>query len=437
MKYRFLFCQLLVARKSLVRWTVVLGCIAALAVPASAQYNGGAPWGQDKDPSEFAQITNSYRTVVNGDIVHYRYDVFVGPGQFDVIRIHRVVREKKPFQPIPTVEGVFLLPGSPNLFEFIFMAPSLSPAVPWDQSIAAFLAKNDIDVWGIDYGWLLIPPGTTDFGFLKGWGVQKDAEHTEIALSIARRIRTLTGQGFGRFHLLGFSYGLFLAYAVAGEESQMPPGHRNVKSIIPVDSPMKVFTESSRLSSCKNALNYQAQIAAGVYRIEGSKEIYELAESDPDGPSPIYPGLTNLQAVMKRLTGFCTSELDASGNPVSLKYSNINMIVDAGLANSVDTTMQASFEIAACRCEDPLVADVNWDDHLGEITIPILSITRAKLGDRAATLTASDDITVLIVLPPDFPDFGHADMFFAGLAETKIWTPILDWILAHRSNGND
>ena len=423
--------------KSLVRWMVILGSIAAFAVPAPAQYNWGAPWGQNKDPFEFAEITSSDRTVVNGDIVHYRYNVFVGPGQFDVIRIHRVVREKKPFQPIPTLEGVFLLPGAPNLFEVIFMAPALSSYPPWDQSIAAFLAKNDVDVWGMEYGWLLIPPGTTDFSFLKGWGVEKDAAHTEIALSIARRIRTLTGQGYGRLHLLGFSYGLYVTYAVAGEESQMPPGHRNVKGIIPVDSAMKVFTESSRLAGCKNALNYQAQIDAGVYHIEASHLVYELAQSDPLGPSPIYPGLTNLQAVMKALTGFCTSVLDASGNPVSFKFSDINTAIDVLLANSIYTTTQMSYDMNAGRCDDSQVANVKFDDRLGEITVPILSITRAKLGDRAAMLTASDNITVLIVLPPDFPDFGHADMFWAGLAETTIWKPILDWILAHRSNGDN
>jgi len=122
---------------------------------------------------------------------------------------------------------------------------------------------------------------------------------------------------------------------------------------------------------------------------------------------------------------------------MSLLYTDVNMVIDVGRANSIYTTTQLQFDMNAVRCDDPLVVDVKFDDHLGEATIPILSITRAKLGDRAATLTASDDRTALIVAPPDLPDFLHADLFWAGLAETTIWRPILDWILAHRSNGND
>ena len=30
--------------------------------------------------------------MLGGDLAHFRYDVAVGPGQFDVIRLHRVVR---------------------------------------------------------------------------------------------------------------------------------------------------------------------------------------------------------------------------------------------------------------------------------------------------------------------------------------------------------
>lgn len=38
-------------------------------------------------------------------------------------------------------------------------------------------------------------------------------DHTLAAMSIARLIRGLTGQGFGRLHLLGFSYGGSVGYA--------------------------------------------------------------------------------------------------------------------------------------------------------------------------------------------------------------------------------
>jgi hypothetical protein len=31
-------------------------------------------------------------------------------------------------------------------------------------------------------------------------------------------------------------------------------------------------------------------------------------------------------------------------------------------------------------------------------------------------------------------DFGHADVVLAREAETLVWRPILDWIMAHREN---
>lgn len=69
-----------------------------------------------------------------------------------------------------------------------------------------------------------------------------------------RRIRALTGRGNGRLHLLGFSYGVHVAYAVAGEETPRPPGHRNVKGIIPVDDNFKTAAAGARNNHCNSAV---------------------------------------------------------------------------------------------------------------------------------------------------------------------------------------
>ncbi len=57
----------------------------------------------------------------------------------------------------------------------------------------------------------------------------------ETALSIARWLRVTSEQGNGPIHLLGFSYGGFLVYAAAGEDTRRPGNLRNIKGIIPVD----------------------------------------------------------------------------------------------------------------------------------------------------------------------------------------------------------
>lgn len=90
---------------------------------------------------------------------------------------------------------------------------------------------------------------------------------------------------------------------------------------------------------------------------------------------------------------------------------------------------------------------MKFDDHLNRIAVPILYVGSAGgaglLGYYTTTLTASKDITKFTVqfFPDDQQalDFGHADLFMARDAETLVWRPILDWIVAHRrsSHGNE
>ena len=224
-------------------------CVVCLAGSAQAQNPGGLP-GTEHVAARLA-YQQAERVVLYGDVVHYQFDVVVGPGEYDKIRIHRVVKETEPNRPVPKMEGVFLLPGAPQRFEPIFMQPA-SPSVPAEEgSIALFLASNGVDVWGMDYGWSFIPYPTTDFSALEGWGQTKDAAHAQTALSIARWIRATSGQGAGPMHVLGFSYGGFLVYAIASEDTQRPGNLKNVKGIIPVDgNPFKDNSASRRAAVC-------------------------------------------------------------------------------------------------------------------------------------------------------------------------------------------
>ncbi len=88
----------------------------------------------------------------------------------------------------------------------------------------------------------------------------------------------------------------------------------------------------------------------------------------------------------------------------------------------------------ASLCDDPQVADVAFDDHLGQISVPILYVGRNTTGVYTTTRTASNDIASLIVTQPNL---SHADLFLARDAESAVWKPILDWILAHPFNGFD
>ena len=400
-------------------------------------------------------VIHTDRTVLHGDIVHYRYTVAVGPGQFDKIWLHRVVKERQPYHPVRTVDGVMLFPGQPNYFESIFMEPLISH-VPWDRSIAVFLANNNVDVWGMDYAWALVPAETTDFNFMKGWGVEKDARHAEVALSVARQIRGMTDQGFGPLHVIGFSYGGIIAYSVAGQETQKPRLLRNVKGLIPVDMPMKFEEKFISDWSCGWVVSDQANLDAGVYNDDTGLffgQLGALAVSAPDDPSSVFPGLTNYQAALFGATstwllngspifwhfnaGVGDEFEEPSWVPSGLQYTEPRLSLDLDQALPPHYPMQTNFDVDAVLCGE---VKVPFDDHLGDIALPILYVGAGggfgKYGYYTTSLTASKDVTKFTVhFQPDdqrMLDFGHADLFMAKDAETLAWRPILNWLKAHR-----
>jgi hypothetical protein len=317
------------------------------------------------------------------------------------------------------------------------MPPSVSAAADPDYAFAIYLAQNGIDVWGMDWGWDFVPGGTTDFGFMAGWGVDKDASHADLAMSIARRIRTLTGQGNGRLHLLGFSYGVHVAYAVANEETQRPPGHRNVKGLIPVDSNFKVSAEGPRLNNCANAVAVQTNfLDQGIFQEQWPFSfIGNLALGDPDGPSPIIPGLTNYEAAVT--LGIPFFVMGTFGPPPVLTFTDDRLFVDLIAGTPDFSTRQSAYDMYAAACDDDVIAPVGFDDHLAKISLPIFYVGKnAAHGLYAATLTASTDISQLLVNPPAYPNLAHADLFLAPAAEDLVWFPILQWMLAHKKNPN-
>jgi len=424
-------------------------CVLALALSASAQSSSGVFPGLDKALPNVS-IRHMDRTVLGEDVVHYRFDVVVGPGRFDVIRLHRIVREKSPYQPIHTVGGVLLLPGGPNYLEAIFMEPLISQVPAWDRSITVFLAKNKVDVWGMDYSWALVPAEQKNFKFMKSWGVERDSQHAEIALWLARAIRGATGQGSGRLELLGFSYGGIVTYAVAGEETQESRFQRNVKGMIILDVAMKLNEEAYRSYYCTMAASDQANLDAGVYSDDSGlflKTLSDLALSAPNDPSEIIPGTTNYQAALMFGTStgllngqfwhFVGGYLDENGIPSSLRYTEDRLWLDLLQNLPPHLPMKSNFDTDALFCDN---IPVPFDDHLSQIAVPILFAGAAggfgQTGYYSTTLTASTDITKFTVqIQSDDQraiDFGHADTVLAKDADTLVWKPILDWIVAHR-----
>ena len=214
------------------------------------------------------QIIDFSRTELGGGIAHYQFKIRVGTGEFDVIRIHRVVRENSSYYPVQTKGNAFMVHGAFAGFEETFLAIGLESKDEINANTSApfYLASNDIDVWGIDMGWTMVSNDENqDFSFMDGWGYEKDANHTKYALQIARLVKGLTEQGLSGLNLLGFSSGNTVAYAAANSETQQNNMmKRHIKGLISVDNAFKV--QNGEDFGCESAQAVLDQINSGVFQ---------------------------------------------------------------------------------------------------------------------------------------------------------------------------
>lgn len=431
-------------------------CICAVflvATTASFNVQASTKASAAADRATSRVVLNSARTEVVAGVAHYQYTLRVGPGEFDVVRIHRVIRERKPYRPIRTKSQVFMLHGAQLNFEGIFLRAG-SDIPSKNTSVALYLASRGVDVWGMDFGWTLVPPETADFSFMEDWGIERDVDHALDGLAIARVIRFFTGQGFGRMNLLGYSYGVGVAYAAAGRETQVQRRRRHIGGIIPVDALMKYspVDEVSRVNACLIAADIRDTIASGMFENRSGvlfATLSTLATTSPDDPSPIFGGLTNYQAALFAGTNtfllgppiapfwhFVGGEFDDSGLPAGLLYTEPERWI--GLLGSLPPYMpeKARLDLRASLCNED---EVSVDDYLAEIRIPILYIGAGggfgTVGDFTSSLTSSNDITQFTVsLQADelrSIDFGHGELFLGTDARNLVWKKLRKWLVEH------
>jgi hypothetical protein len=390
-------------------------------------------------------VSDLRREVVAGNIAHYSAVLKVGPGAHEVIGIHRVVREKSPWQPRATPRSLFMVHGDSLNFKAAFLiGPQNGTAA---SSIAGFLAAANIDVWGIDLRWAKVPEGTADFSFMAGWNLDTDVRDARIALLVARTVRALTGSGAGKLKYLGFSRGGQIGYVLTGLESQQLSALRSVDGLVVLDVPLKTNNPVFQATVCAITAQIQAQIAAGIYADPTGTTIRaagNLAATDPSGASPILPGLTNYQAVL--LFGGAThtfltyvphyhligSELGPGGIPIAPLFTDPDVFIETTRNLSPYESLGTMLQGAAVLCGDTV-----HDDHLGDIRIPVLYVGAeggfGSDGIYTTTLLGSNDVEILnIALTADrFTDFGHDDVVRAFDAKELFWQPLRDWIRVH------
>jgi hypothetical protein len=344
-----------------------------------------------------------------------------------------------------------MLHGDFSTFDSNFALSSLPGAASPGPSLAVHLASNDIDVWGFDRRWALLPADTTDFSSLNDQGFASAIGDTEQALALARAIRIAGGDGARRFALLGFSSGAVLAYAYAGHETQRPPGLRHVRALVPLDAYYRIGPdhEASRQAACARAELDQWYLDAGYVESDNSffTVLAQLSRDVPGDPSPFFGGYTNRGALLGFL-GQTYYFFDATpwyhlgaatfdaGSPTGLSYSPVERMTDWFLQAA---PFQATREVAdydAIWCgEGPLPVP----DRLADIRVPVYAVAAAggfgELARYTTTQLGSDDVTFSLVrgLPAgeEIQDHGHGDLLFAEDAPELVWEPLASGLLDH------
>ena len=383
------------------------------------------------------------REHITEDIYHYSLEIQVGPSDLDRMRVHRVVREPVPYHPIRTSDALFIAHGINFGFQGTFM-PNLGPeGLDPTHNLPVYLAQRDVDVWAIDFRWILVSPETPDISELADWGLEQDAADLGIGLGIARWGRWLTGSGFGRINLLGYSRGGRISYVYLNDESQLPRWRRHVDRVIQVDVAFKTDDEDVRLASCELIDEVQAQIDGGNVAddIRFLALAGELALAAPDDPSPIITGLTNRQVALVIGTlppgGAGTFHIYAGefeqGFPVGLRFT-AEAAATQQLASAAAYQPLAGFrDILIIRCDD---GRSGLDDHLGDITAPILYIGAGGGNGDGGLATfphlGSTELESFVVAfePPgrELFDVGHGDILNMDVADNLVWQPIFEWV---------
>ena len=219
-------------------------------------------------------------------------------------------------------------------------------------------------------------------------------------------------------------------------------------------------------NSCLKCEKLQEKFDSGIFYSDeavGLKYIASQAYGNPDGPSEIIPRLTNQEAAWFVLSAtflteddpfyadpevtsppvpfyhYCagTFKNDRLSRPTGLQFTNSEYMLDFASEVPSFQSLGEMIDFEAVLCSD----DTPYDDHLEEITIPVLYVGAAggfgEYGVYTTTLLGSydnGDVDTLIVelYPQDEPlDFGHVDLLFADNAESLVWDPIRNWIKTH------
>lgn len=394
-----------------------------------------------EDGNPKCQVKYLGAQVVTGDVMHYEFRVRVGDGEFDWIGLHRVVRAIDGGTPIRTRDSAFLLHGDIKDFEGMFIPGTLQDSLPREFGFAVTLAEADVDVWGIDQGWSIVPFDVTDFDFMADWGLDRQIDDMQLGIAAARAARRKLGNGNLPMIAGGFSSGALTGFALLEREAELKPNERDVAGFLAMDFGIATDDPDVEIRFCEQYQTSADAIADGDYQLVSPFPFFgPPAKTMPDAPSPLIPGFTNLQAAL--VLGafpqwpeidyvFVTGEFDEFGIPTGLRYTDVEAWIDFMVVGPPYQSQAFARDYGAALC--PEIA-APWGRSLEDVEVPVYYLS-ARQGAGPLTLhtldlLGSEDVTLqAISLDPDIKkDFGHVDVLIARDAEALSFEAMRDWI---------
>lgn len=432
---------------------VGLACLGSSA-HALADDEEALDWNEAAEDCGNFTVESVVRRDLGQSLAEYSAIVRVGPGTYDKIGVHRVVKEISPGRPIHASKAIVLAHGDLSTFDSAFLLSSSAGVglAPLSQSLGAYLALQNIDVWGWDRRATFVPNTETDLDFMAELGTQSSVDDMEVVAGLARWVREETGSPGSKVLVGGWSRGAQISVAFANHEAQLPPGQRNASGVVLIDYTMKypASMADSTQGACQRAAADQLQYDAGVYANNTGMVGQFLGMLDaysPETPSPIVPGFTNHQALLLVLTNtyllapatpwyhFGAGSYSPLGFPEDLQYTPLEYM-RAWVMNAPG--YQPTLEILEgdqLQCGTPLPLA----DHLGDVTMPVFYLgARGGFGDTGLPMLdlfgSTDKSSYIVQLAgaanPLF-DYGHADLMFSDNASSVAWPAMKNWITSH------
>jgi hypothetical protein len=329
------------------------------------------------NPSSFT-ASNTYSSsigssrigLVSGNVAKYKIKVKVGSGEYDNIILTNYVQEESPW--------------STNINKNLIILPGQGLTEKFYSDMAIYYAKQGYSAFILDRRETNVPSNVTDFSFMENWTVEEYLKDTNEGIVASRKHTAyLSGEPAKKINLtaIGHSHGALLITAY--EASKYDNSERgSIDKVVPVDIIIKYDPEEVDFIQGQ-AQEFDAiseSIKNGTYDdidMANMMAVASLAYADPQGNSPVQPGLTNMQ--LFRLMASQTYAFSEhpytpdyhywSGDLSSLYYVDENRLLEVTLTGGavphppkyLDQYMSGlmgnieGYEINASRIDSPLL----------------------------------------------------------------------------------